>query len=490
MTFWFTRSSRIFILLLAVFAASCNSNLPRNQVTVTTKDTNANGSDLDRAINNQVVVSNNSNNNSIGINSAPSTAPGALDSTFRTTSLQIKEFQSAASGAPTRHPMAIQADGKIIVGLSFFDNFTLVRYNSDGSRDISFGNGGTVTTKDIGVGLLSALAIQSDGKIVVGGRSFYRLDVPNQMQIVTNNNLALVRYNSDGSLDTAFGSESVKGVVLTNIANIDSIIDSIAIQYDGKIVVGGHAYTNPNTRSSIFVLARYGKSGKLDAAFGNNGSGVVLQNRSEVESHIPSLMIDPFGSLILLVEDERESYLVAYNTNGSLDANYGNNGRIDFNLMTADGVELIKGLSFGLQSDRKIVIGASDFAGHQSSMAVMRIDKLGNPDISFGPTKNGVITLANYAVNAIAIQNNGKILVGGNLDSDTDGRWKSAILRYTVNGALDTSFGGGNGIAKGQSQRAIYSLLLQNDGKVIAGEVQMQGVDLSNLEFMMERFLL
>jgi uncharacterized delta-60 repeat protein len=111
------------------------------------------------------------------------------------------------------------------------NDFALVRYNTDGSLDTSFDSDGKVTTA-IGSGndVAYSVAIQSDGKIVVAGYSY----------IGSNNDFALVRYNTDGSLDTSFDSD---GKVTTAIGGSDDYAKSVAIQSDGKIVAAGYSTT-------------------------------------------------------------------------------------------------------------------------------------------------------------------------------------------------------------------------------------------------------
>ena len=156
--------------------------------------------------------------------------------------------------------VAVQADGKIIVSgytkVSLFDtDFALVRYNADGSLDTGFGTGGKVTTA-FGTGYDEAysVTVQADGKIIVAGSA--------------NNgseDFALVRYNADGSLDSGFGTG---GKVTTPIgAGTDTAYD-VLVQSDGKIVVAGQA----SGTGYDFALARYNADGSLDTGFGTGGT--------------------------------------------------------------------------------------------------------------------------------------------------------------------------------------------------------------------------
>jgi uncharacterized delta-60 repeat protein len=141
------------------------------------------------------------------------------------------------------HGVAVQPDGKIVaagnaVGTTTFD-FAVARYNPDGSVDTSFGNGGRVTTdlsadQDFG----ENLALQPDGKIVVVG----------QMTSATVYDLAIVRYTTDGSLDTSFGTG---GSLTTDFNGSGDLGKDVAIQADGKIVVAGYAANGLSTEAVL-----------------------------------------------------------------------------------------------------------------------------------------------------------------------------------------------------------------------------------------------
>ncbi len=141
-------------------------------------------------------------------------------------------------------------------------DFAVARYNSDGSLDTDFGVGGFAVT-DIGISndVATAVAIQSDGKIVAAGYTNY-----------TNSNSgydewALIRYNSDGSLDATFGNG---GIALADFGSSsgNGHANAMAIQPDGKIVAAGYAHAHP---SGDFALARFTLDGSLDTSFSGDG---------------------------------------------------------------------------------------------------------------------------------------------------------------------------------------------------------------------------
>jgi uncharacterized delta-60 repeat protein len=125
--------------------------------------------------------------------------PGNLDATFGTSGIVTTDFSSTNDNGAAA---ALQADGKIIVAGTTASDFALARYNTDGSLDNTFGvNGKVVTSIAINGDQATSVAIQPDGKIIAGGVSY---NVSS-----TLNDFALVRYNTDGSVDTSFGNNGI-----------------------------------------------------------------------------------------------------------------------------------------------------------------------------------------------------------------------------------------------------------------------------------------
>jgi uncharacterized delta-60 repeat protein len=184
------------------------------------------------------------------------TTSGALDGTFGTGGTVTTAVGSSGDEA---NAVAIQSDGRIVVAGSSFgstDDFALVRYTTSGALDGSFGTGGKVTTP-IGPSSdqATAVAIQSDGKIVAAGLS---------LNASGDYDFALVRYTTSGALDGLFGTG---GTVTTPIGSAEDIANAVAIQADGKIVAAGYSHSGSNH----FALARYNPAGTLDGSFGTGG---------------------------------------------------------------------------------------------------------------------------------------------------------------------------------------------------------------------------
>ena len=184
---------------------------------------------------------------------------------------------------------AIQPDGKILLAgyaTNADTDFAVARYNSNGTLDTTFGSGGMVTT-DFGAGndVAQGIVVQMDGKIVVAGSAGDG----------AGGNFALARYNTKGTLDTAFGTD---GTVTTDFSGGADKAYAVAIQPDGKIVVAGYATSGG---LSHFAIARYDSDGSLDTAFNPGGSkrGTRVTAIGASNSTAKALALQPDGALVL-----------------------------------------------------------------------------------------------------------------------------------------------------------------------------------------------
>ena len=184
------------------------------------------------------------------------TAAGVLDSSFGggdgivTTAVVPGNVNDMA-----RSILQQQPDGRIVlVGqTSASSDFALARYNADGSPDTTFGTGGIVVTPLLGIDAATGVARLPDGKLLVAGWTIGGL----------TSSFAVVRYNTNGTVDTTFGSS---GMVLTDVGPGGDAAVGISVQADGKFVVGGHSSATVNGPLD-FALVRYNANGSLDATF-------------------------------------------------------------------------------------------------------------------------------------------------------------------------------------------------------------------------------
>ena len=394
---------------------------------------------------------------------------GSLDTSFGvggivTTTVGVYNINNLAGSAKSA---AIQNDGKIVVagqsynGLNY--DFGVVRYNYNGSLDTTFGNNGKVIT-NFGNDLVNSIAIQSDGKIVVAGVNYNGSSV----------NFALVRYNTNGSLDTTF---DIDGKVTTNYNGDDCHAYSLALQSDGKIVLVGDVINGSGYQG--FAAMRYNTDGSLDTTFGTNGKvftffgtpGSTRDNANSVAIQNDGKIVVAGNSLIINTSINRLAAL-RYNVDGSLDTSFGNAGILTTNF-GAFGAE---GSSLAIQQDGKLVIGGNSILTQNGNkiFAVVRFNIDGSLDTTFdsdGQVTTFIGTFMNNLFSTI-IQGDGKILVSGYSNSLNDNVF--TIVRYNTDGSLDTSFdsdGIVNNISDSSAYLGAYALALQNDGKIVAAGI-------------------
>ena len=348
-------------------------------------------------------------------------------------------------------------DGKILVGgyaaIGSTNDFALVRYNADGSLDTSFGTGGKVTGIGTGADVGNSVTVQADGKIIVGGYAV----------IGGTFDFALARYNADGSLDTSFGTG---GIVTTDIgANTDQAW-SVTVQADGKIVVGGNALIGG---TSDLALVRYNANGTLDTSF---GAGGIVTTAIDTGTDVAySVTVQSDGRIVVggyaLIGGTDDFALVRYNADGSLDTSFGTGG-----IVTTDiGTDADVGYSVAVQADGKIVIGGAAVIDSNAVFAVVRYDADGSLDLSFGTS--GKVTTAIGMSNgnraSVTVQSDGRIVVGGSAFISTN--YDFALVRYNADGSLDTSFGTGGIVTTdiGTNTDVGYGVTVQADGKIVVG---------------------
>lgn len=263
-------------------------------------------------------------------------ANGGLDTSFNGTGFLEVSF---GTGVSRGNCMKLQNNGKILVGGrsgSSSQFFSILRLNTDGSFDSTFGTGGKVQTLMSGQCLPYSIAIQSDGKILMGG---YVLNNP------YGYDFALVRYMPDGALDTSFG---VNGIVITTInTSYNDIINKILVQNDGKIVVVGN--DADGTGASRMSMVRYLTNGIIDATFATNGVYI-----SSFYGGVNDAAIQVDGKIVCCGSVFISDYLfnvLRFNIDGTIDN--------DFSLSNVSNPFNYSSGAFSLliQSDNKIVAG-------------------------------------------------------------------------------------------------------------------------------------
>lgn len=393
---------------------------------------------------------------------------GDLDPTFGSGGRVITDFFGKSDGA---RAVAIQPDGKIVAAgsVNSAETFGLARYNADGSLDSTFGSGGKVFT-DLLVGTADAeaIAIQKDGKLVVGGTSF-SLNV---------NDFVIARYNKDGSLDSTFGSG---GVVTTDFFGSFDDLSDIAIQSDDKIVAAGQVDTGG--LHFDFAVARYNVDGSLDSSFGS--LGLVTTDLGSVVDSAQAVVIQGNNKIVLAGGTAFDFALARYNADGSLDATFGSGGRVVTDLF---GLPEFAN-ACALQADGRIVVAGFAFV----DFALVRYNTDGSLDFTFGGTGKVITDFFGFEerANAVAIQQDGKLVVGGFASKNSMSTSSDfAIARYNIDGSLDSTFGLGGKVMTdfAGSRDEVFGIAIQSDGRIVAAGEAATDSSSSRLDFALARY--
>jgi uncharacterized delta-60 repeat protein len=388
------------------------------------------------------------------------TAVIGLDPTFDQDGKRTTDFFGQDDQA---NAVALQSDGKLVVVGTAQTNldrrFAVARYNPNGSLDATFGSGGKLTT-DFPQPFVeaNAVALQPDGKIVVAGSA--------------GGNFALVRYNPDGKLDHSFGGD---GRVITDYSSYvhfavhinTSEARAVALQPDGKIVAAG--WVNLDNGNGQIALARYNPNGQLDTSFDSDGK--VMTNLGSNGAEANGIAIQPNGKIVvagLLSGSHRtDSVLARYNRNGSLDTSFDSDGKRVENFYNSDE----GAWAVALQPDGKIVtVGIATNPPSLGGFAVRRYNPDGSRDTTFGSDGNVLTDFFNQGAwaRAVVIQPDGKIVVAGWAFKDLSLGF--ALARYQTDGTLDTSFDSDGRLTTNFSCARAFAtgLALQPDGKIVA----------------------
>ncbi|MFZ1220816.1 MAG: delta-60 repeat domain-containing protein [Chthoniobacterales bacterium] len=396
-------------------------------------------------------------------------ADGDLDPTFGNGGKVLTDFNSSNDWLSR---IAAQPDGKIVaIGDTHPSHRgALARYNPDGTLDQTFGNGGKVITVASVRESAAGLLILPDGKIMIGG-SFGEFDT----------SFLLLRFNSNGSVDSTFGNG---GMVTTNLGTDNDRVYALALQSDGKIVAAGKKgiqFNPTEQRKGNAALARYNPDGSLDPTFGSGG--IVINDFGQgLESYAIEVVIQPDGRIVIAGESAYAFLVARYNSNGTLDPTFGNGGftEVNFGNLSWD-----HGRDVLLQADGKIiVVGISEINSPYDSFAVARFNPDGSLDQSFG--NGGKFVMVDQGdLEAGVLQSDGKLIALGTSGDDFE------LLRLNLDGSLDSTFGIGGIVTTtfGGSAADPSDLILQADGKLVAGGLSSTDNYFQNTDFALARYL-
>ncbi len=391
---------------------------------------------------------------------------------------------------------ALDTGGKIILvgaSSSFYGTPMVIKYNKDGTVENKF----PVAIYDFEP---SSLAIQNDGKIVVVGYDFQtrytivrynsdgtfdntfsqdgqaisdfrsistislqpdnKLVIAGQYGSVYNqpgSDFAVARYKTDGSMDSSFGS----GGKQTTTFGFGSVATSLALKNDGKIVAAGYSYNNYNNNVE-FILTCYNTDGSLDSTFSNDGKMIV-------SSSVSSIATQKNGKIVTVGSAADNFELIRYNRNGTLDNTFNGNGKQITDFGSSDIAQAV-----AIQSDGKIVAAGNGTGNNYDQgnfFEVARYNSSGSPDNTFdndGKLKESLhFNQGSTYYTTTKVQSDGKAVAAGYTSNGTD--YDFAIARYNTDGSLDKSFSidGRQTTGFGSGNDYASSMAIQKDGKIV-----------------------
>ncbi|MEP7127268.1 MAG: delta-60 repeat domain-containing protein [Chitinophagales bacterium] len=375
--------------------------------------------------------------------------------------------------------VAIQPDGKIVVAgnshnLPGSSDMTVVRYKKNGQLDKSFNESGKWIVKNT---FCNIVAIQQDGKIVVGGSK----------SIGSSFVFDVWRLNADGSIDNGFGNNGEQTIMFSGYV----ICFAMTIQPDGKILIGGND-GNFNAGNTSLVIARLNPDGQPDNIFSGDGKYEFKLPKNGLSCH--RILVQPDGKIIVAGQLDtivdatykNEFFALRMFSDGGIDSSFGNNGIFRKKNSNSDNC-----FSAGLLPDGKIILaGSSQFTGYKAA-SVLGLNANGTVDNTFG--SNGWLYPnffgnAGAIINSMALQDDGKFILAGQASYSIANTTAIALARVNGNGTMDLTFGTGGvdtSFVSPSGTVACNDVALMTNGKIVLTGYQLQAHDY----FMTARYL-
>lgn len=418
---------------------------------------------------------------------------GDLDASFGNGGIATTNFIEVAntpgwsdSASSVALQPALQGDGKIVVAGTTQPNGAplgaISRYNGDGSLDASFSNDGKVS--DSRFNTIQDVAIQPDGKIVVVGRGYPMNGAAG--------NFAIGRFEANGDPDTDFGTN---GIVLTNPGVYDTGY-AVALLSDGKILVTGQSGQPGSEQPVGFTVQQFNSDGTVDTSFGSSGQVRTFYSPAEVNSNYGGrgnvaardVVVQPDGKIVVAgysLESSNRFAVVRYNADGSLDTSFDTDGRV----VTSLGLGKAYVASVALQNDGKVVVGGyfDNGASGNADFALVRYNTDGSLDTTFDGDGKLILDYGGTQdyVNDVKVQSDGSIVVTGSVGNAL------AVARFNPDGSPDSTFGT-NGLVTTAVQASAHGsevVVQPNGGIVVAGTVNNgNGNQFTNRDFVVVRY--
>ena len=392
------------------------------------------------------------------VNDAPMVAPTPTGDFVITTGPPLSE---------TAYSVIVQADGKIVAGVTWAGNFQLLRYNADGTPDDSFGTNGVANVDVATYDQLRGVFVQSTGDYVVVGSS-----------VSGHWAASLARFGADGILDTDFGNASSNsgGTVYANnggkitayFNNTDNGFQAAALQSDDKIVVAGYFNASPND----IIVVRFTADGAIDTSFGSGGKynvslGTVTESVTAID-----MAPDGSGDILLAGYANNDFFLMRLTSAGAPDNGFGTNGVVytDFG-STVDRPSSMTVMPDG--GSYKILVAGTYNDGNDFALARYNAD--GSLDTSFDIDGKLITDLGSSydLATSVVVDTDGNILVSGRSNGDF------VVVRYLSDGQRDTDFAS-NGVFThdlGSTDETAYDLALDANGRIVVVGTTFNGTD-------------
>ena len=416
-------------------------------------------------------------------------AAGALDTTFSSDGRVTTAFNLGGSKEDLIADLAVQSNGRIVaVGVvqrngTGDSDFGIARYLANGSLDASFSSDGKTTVAfDLGgndYDVAHAVRIQSDGKIVVVGRATRNSS--------GDEDFAVARLNSNGSLDSTFSGDG-KATVAFNLGGSKSDqAGDVAIQSNGRIVVVGQA---ERTNGDIdFGIARLTTSGSLDTTFSSDGKAIVAFDLGGSDADgARAVALQSDGRIVVggyvqrTNATNRDFGIARLTTSGSLDTAFSSDGKAIVAFDRGGGDEDIL-QDLAIQSNGRIVAVGYTHRGNTGDydFAVARLTTTGGLDTTFSSDGKAMVGF-DYGPSGsridqafcVKIQSDGKILLAGKVQRSSSGDYDFGVARLTASGSLDTTFSSDGRVTVafdlgGTNEDSAAGIFVQSDGRIVIG---------------------
>ncbi len=384
---------------------------------------------------------------------------GALDPGFGNGGVVQTEIELPSIG----NAVAVQPDGRILVGGNADSTSVIVRYMPDGSLDATFGTNGVVVYAPVaGPGgrefTITEILVLSGGKILVAGRSTYYLSSALQQIHVS-------RFNSNGTIDTNFGGNGTGRLSISLSSQDNGAAWELLVQPDGKILLQA-TRTAVTTGSLTYRLQA---NGTYDGSFGSGGEALWAWV-AYTHTHGRCIALQPDGKVLvggwLASPTESDRFVRRLTAQGELDASYGAGGLALLN--EGDGyTEMVSDIL--LQPDGKLLVIGSVSTPTEQRFRVTRLLSDGTIDVSYGTNGNAIGPVVSGTIEPERgrLQADGKLVLATR--STTGSTTRSTLWRLDANGQFDTSFGTNGQVADpyGSGASKTKHIAQQSDGKLL-----------------------